>query len=189
VDLPTEASISKKLLFANIATLTTSAAHNFSNGDTIDVSLPETATINQKTILGDTVTLRSSSAHGFSLQDKITVDFNETANITDFSFDGVTSYSVTLTTEDPHNFSVGDRIEVDITDDNVDEQFNGIWIVNAIPSSTQIKYLYYEDDTTVASLELTGTGTVTNLTNQDINGLVTITSIPSSTTFTYVKEV
>lgn len=189
VDLPTEASISKKLLFANIATLTTSQTHNFSVGDTIDVSLPETATIDQKTILGNTVTLRSTSAHGFSLQDKITVDFSETANVTDFEFDGFTSYSVTLTTSAPHGFSVGDRIEVDIIDDDVDAQFNGTWIVDAIPSSTQIKYLYYGEEDAVAPVELTGTGAVTNLTNQEINGLVTVTSIPSTTTFTYVKEV
>lgn len=187
VDLPTEAEIARKLLFANIATLTTSTTHNFSVGDTIDVSLPESATIVEKTILGSTVTLRSSSAHGFSLQDKITVDFSETADITDFEFDGLTSYSVTLTTSAPHGFSVGDRIEVDITDVGVDVQFNGTWVIDAIPSSTQIKYLYYEDEEAVEPVELTGTGTVTNLTNQEINGLVTVESIPSSTTFSYAR--
>jgi hypothetical protein len=186
LSLPTEAFISKKLRFANIATLTTTTTHNFSVGDTIDVALPESATIVSKTIFGTTITLGTSVAHGFSLQDKINVDLAETATITDFEFGGDADYTVTLTTSAAHNFSVGDRIEVDITDDNVDEQFNGTFFVHSIVSSTEFTYLYYEADEPVEELELTGTGEVTNLTNEFINGAErTISSIPSTTSFTY----
>jgi hypothetical protein len=139
-----------------------------------------------KTIFGTTITLGTSVAHGFSLQDKINVDLAETATITDFEFGGDADYTVTLTTSAAHNFSVGDRIEVDITDDNVDEQFNGTFFVHSIVSSTEFTYLYYEADEPVEELELTGTGEVTNLTNEFINGAErTISSIPSTTSFTY----
>ena len=186
IDLPTEANISQKSLFANVATLTTSPEHNFSIGDTIDVDLPEIATVVSKTIFGTTITLGTSSAHGFSLQDKINVNLAETATITAFEFGGDADYTATLTTSAAHKFSVGDRIEVDITDENVDEQFNGTFFVHSIVSSTEFTYLYYEADEPVTSVELTGTGEVTNLTNEFINGAErTISSIPSPTSFTY----
>jgi hypothetical protein len=184
--LSTQNTISRKLRFANTATLATPTTHNFSVGDTVDVVIPESATIVSKTIFGSTITLGTSSVHGFSLQDKIDVNFSETVTVTDFEFGGDVNYSVTITTASAHKFSVGDRIEVDIVDDNVDSEFNGFWFVHSKVSPTKFTYLYYENDTPVVSVGITGTGEVNNLTNIAINGGDrTISSIPSATSFTY----
>jgi hypothetical protein len=188
VSLPTEAQISRKSLFANVATLTTRNTHNFSIGDTITVSLPETAVVTNKTILGSTITLTTNQPHGFSLQDKITVNLNTTASITNFAFSGTTSHTVTLTTSGAHNFSVGDRIVVNIENVDIGPIFNGSWVINSIPSSTQVRYLFYLSPTAVSSTALTGTNTITNTTNQFVNGLTTIVSIPSASSFTYFRE-
>jgi hypothetical protein len=195
IDLPTAATISQKGLRDNTATLTTSQTHNFSIGDSIDVQLPQETTIITKTILGNLITLDSSSAHGFSSGDKLTVALPTTATITNFSFTGnqtSDAHTVTLTTSSNHGFSVGDRIEVNIEDEDIDEMFSGTWVINEIPTGAPntLRYLFYLSTEVVETTSVADSSTVTNLTNQFVNGeLVTITGITSTTSFQYTAGV
>jgi hypothetical protein len=67
--------------------------------------------------------------------------------------------------------------------------YNGIKVIETIPSSTSLTYNYYGQDTPTSSTLLGTTPTIVNNTNTSLNGTVSITSIPSSTQFGYTRAV
>lgn len=192
VALPTNADIATKGAASGIVTLGTTAAHNFSLGDRILVTLPGTAQVTNKWIDGAQVILTTSANHNFSTGDVVTVALptgstdptNAVVPVGTATFSGSPNYLVTITTSGPHGFAVGDQIQINIDHDTdpMISGYNGVKVIEAVTSTT-FSYLYYGSNTGGANSSATSTvgpnATVTNLTNQALNGTraVTVTDV------------
>ena len=120
----------------------------------------------------------------------------------------LTSNVATLTTKTTHNLTIGQTVVVD----GVDATFNGTYVVTAVPSSTTFSYAKTStnvnstnitEDITITNKELTGNiatlttssahplevGDVITVENIDsnFNGKYRVYTVPSATTFTYIK--
>lgn len=172
-----------------LVTLNTSAAHNFSLGDTITVNLGITAaaTVTNREATTSVCTLTTAATHNFSVGEKISVAnvdarYNGTHVIT--AVDAVAktiSYAFAGAAESSTSSS-GSATNVTIA-----SGYNGIKVIETIPSSTSLTYYYYGQDDATSSTLLGATPVITNNTNTSLNGTVTISSIPSTTQFTYTK--
>lgn len=186
VALPTTAFATKKKVDTNFVTLTTATNHGFSTGDAITVALPEDSTIVGKTLGSSTVTLTTSTEHGYSIGDTITVALPETANISNYAFAGAAGgYLVTVTTSAAHGFSIGDNVTIAVSGGGSNTASNGSRYIESIPDTDEFTFLYYGSNTVISSAA--AGGTVTNVTNDAINGVRVISQIPTTTTITYAR--
>lgn len=186
ITLSTAASVVTKALSANLATIGTSVDHGFSSGDTITVTLPTTTTVVRKYIAGQTVILTSKTPHMYSSGDQVTVSLPTTATLTsNRTMSGAPAYMVTLNTTAAHGFAIGDRVNVQTgLPASAAIGYDGMHIIESIPSATSFTFLYYNQNGSSVN-NTAATGTVTNVTNTSINGTYAISSVPSSTEFSY----
>jgi hypothetical protein len=244
--------VNKQLAFdtttlKDIATLTTSAAHQFKVGDTVYVdgvgegfdgerilkTIPTDTTftfdgdaatvfnVAWKALNGGVATIETADNHTFSSGQRVTIsgvdslfdgDYTvastPTAKTLTFSKTRVPPRTVTakvlisniatLTTSDDHQFIVGETVTIT----GVDVNFNGSYIITAIPNSTQFSYAATRTNARgVINKSMSGdVVTLTtsaphgfvpnesvNITGVDLslNGGYTILDTPTLTTFSY----
>lgn len=177
--------VSHKALSSSVATLETTAAHGFSAGQTILVngvdSLFDGSYVITSTPTSSKFTYAKTRVPPRTITSKLLV-----SNI------------ATLTTSDVHQFIVGESVTVA----GLDVNFNGVYVITATPSSTEFSYAATRTNArpivnkSMSSDVVTLTSSVphgftsnesVNISNIDLslNGGYTITSVPSTTTFTY----
>lgn len=180
-------SVNHKTLESGTATLETTEDHGFSVGDTVVVNGVDA-------VFDGTYTIQS-------VPSDITFTY-EKSRQTSTSVSGkvLTSNIATLSTSDPHFLIVGDRVTVS----DVDINFNGEYEVISIPSENEFSYAATRTNArevvarkmdfdlvtlTTASPHGFVVDESVNVSNVGLsfNGGFTISSIPSPTTFSYVR--
>jgi len=174
-----------------LCNLNTTSAHNFSVGDVISVNIGITssATVTTRSATTTACTLTTSATHNFSVGEQITVSGVGTRYNGTFIISSVNAGSRTVTylfdgTAESSTSSSGS-----VVNNMIASGYNGIKVIETIPSSTSLTYNYYGQDTPTSSTLLGTTPTIVNNTNTSLNGTVSITSIPSSTQFGYTRAV
>ena len=242
-------AITFKALANNVATLTTSVAHNLTAGDVITVALtpadpvfdgvgvmvtaaptantfsyarPSTFSVNSRMVSGGTATLTTTALHGYSAGQSVTVTgidpiFDGTyalsaaagmslsyarnygADVSSRTFTG--GNTVTLTTSAAHNLSVGATVNVAVGDPVFDGAgllvtavvgLNQLqYVRTVIPVVNQKSFAGISATLTTASAHNLHVNDVVNVTGVDglFNGTVTVTGLPTATTFTYSPSI
>jgi hypothetical protein len=180
----------------NRVTLTTSAAHGFIVGDVISVNTGVTPTANvtnRSASAGSpgTCTLTTASTHNFSVGERITVAgvgarYDGTHTITAVNAPSRTITYAFGTTTEAASSSTGT-----ITNNTIASGYNGTKVVESVTTSSPhtLTYYYYGQDGNVASSIIGNNPSLVNETNSSIDGVVTITSTPTPTQFSYLKVV
>lgn len=181
-------SIVSKVLVSNIATLTTSSPHQFLVGETVTISGVD---INFN---GSYVITAIPAPDQFSYAATRT-------NARSVINKQMSGDVVTLTTTGAHGFVVGETVNITA----VDLSLNGGYQVNSVPSTTTFTYVRPRGTQKAVSIKAR-TGNVATLTtstphgfvvgekitvnnvDSTFNGVHTITSLPSNTTFTYTNS-
>jgi hypothetical protein len=177
----------KSMSAAGVATITTRTAHGLTTDGDALVTLPETATLALKAVSGTTVAMSTTAPHGFSLGDRVAISLPTSATVDAFAYGGFATQLVTVTTTAAHGFSVGDQITT-LFDGAIYDAYEGTYYIQSIPSATSFTYYYFGPQTAAVANDVNADGTITNVTNTGLNSAGTaITSIPTSTTFTYTK--
>lgn len=173
-----------------LCTVTTDSPHGFCIGDAITVNIGITgiSTVSSRQATTDNCTLTTSAAHNYTVGEEITVSgvsarYNGTFIITDIPATNKVTYAFAGTTE-ALTSSTGS-----ITNNTIATGYNGTKIVEDIPSTTSLSYLYYGPEDASSSTLLGASPVITNNTSILLNGLVTITSVPNATQFTYTRVV
>jgi hypothetical protein len=172
-------------------TLTTSSAHGFDVGDIIevDVDVPSTVTVTNRSATSGasgTCTLTTATTHNFSVGEQITVSgisprYNGTHTITAVSPASRTITYVFGTTEETSTASSGS-----VTNNTIASGYNGRKVVESVTSTT-LTYYYYGQRGNVVSSLVGSSPSLSNVTNAEIDGNITISSVPSATQFAYTK--
>jgi len=183
---PALSSIATKSMADGVATLTTRTAHGLTTAGDASVVLPVTTTLALKAVSGTTVTMTTTTAHGFSVTDRVAIDLPTTATVDAFAYGGYATQLVTVTTTAAHGFSIGDQISPLFN--STYDAYEGTYYIQSIPTTTSFTYYYFGSQTAAVAEDGAATGTITNVTNTGLNtASVVITSVPTSTTFTYTK--
>jgi len=184
--------VNKQLAFdveqlKDVATLTTTEAHDFSVGDSVFVSGIGAPFDGDKLIT--------------STPTNTTFTFDaDAATITPVAFKELSNGVATLRTTDPHNLSIGDRFTVA----GVDSLFDGTYTVASVPTSTSLTYTRTRvpPRSVVSASLISNIATInTSDTHQFIvgetvvvsgvgpayDGTFEITAVPSPTSFSYAK--
>lgn len=155
---------------ADLFTYYQNGTHNATSGNGTSTGL--SGAIERKSNI---VTVNTTAAHGFSLGWTVRI-----AGEVDIGLPGaITSMTgaggvVTVVMNAPHLIQVGTRI---IVAGVTDATFNGIFLVQTVPSATTFTY---------SALTLTGTAVIGGATiSTGFNGDFVIASIPTATSFTY----
>jgi len=186
---PALSSIATKSMSAlGVATLTTRTAHGLTTGGDALIVLPVSTTLALKAVSGTTVAMSTTTPHGFSVTDRVAIDLPTTATVDAFAYGGFATQIVTVTTTAAHGFSVGDQITTLFN--STYDPYEGTYYIQSIPTATSFTYYYFGSQTAAVANDGAATGTITNVTNTGLNSAGTaITSIPTSTTFTYTKAI
>ena len=151
-------SVTNKVLTSNVATITTSIAHDVVPGQVFDL---------------ENVDSTFDGSHIASAVTDTTISFAKTAsNVASTAVSGVvrnvtqkalSSGTVTLTTSVAHGFAVGQTIDILDVDDAAAEYaiFGGTHRVTAVPTSTTFTYSVFTLEEDVATTAVTGTATLT----------------------------
>lgn len=169
-------------------TLTTASAHGFDVGDVIDVDVDvsPTVAVTTRSATATTCTLTVSSTHNFSVGEQITVSgisarYNGTHIITAVNVGSRTiTYAFSGATE-TSTASSGS-----ITNNTIGSGYNGRKVVESV-SSTALTYYYYGQTGNVVSSIIGSSPTLSNITNAEIDGNITISSTPNANQFAYTK--
>jgi Flp pilus assembly protein TadG len=187
---PFTRTVSKKAMDGGVATLTTTAAHGLVVGDIVNISgVSVTGGIDFNG--GPFVVTAVPSTTTFSYETDQTQNLAVTTK-------ALASGVATLTTAVQHHLSVGDDVVVNIND----SRFDGTYQVTAVPSNTTFRYT----PAPVSPADVTGNeissgiAKLTTSANHNLNvgdtvtvavgdprfdGTFAVTSVPSSTVFTY----
>ena len=172
-----------------LCTVNTTAAHNFSVGDsiTVNIQIPSTVTVTNRSATTTACTLTTSTTHNFSVGEQITVSgvgsrYNGTFYITGVDVGNKTITYLFDGTAESSTSSTGT-----VVNNMIASGYNGTKIIETIPSSTSLTYYYYGQDLPTSSSLLGTTPTIVNNTNTSLNGTVTVSSTPSATQFGYTK--
>jgi protein involved in polysaccharide export with SLBB domain len=177
----------KSMNESGVATLTTRTAHGLTNAGDALIVLPVSTTLNLKAVSGTTVTMSTTTPHGFSISDRVEISLPTSATVDAFAYGGFATQLVTVTTTAAHGFSIGDQITTAFNS-TYDPYEGTYYYIQSIPSATSFTYYYFGSQTAAVANDVDATGTITNVTNTGLNSAGTvITSVPSSTTFTYTK--
>jgi len=181
------ATISGSKIVANVATITTTAPHNFVVGETVTI-----AGVNDVNYNGSyTITSISNDGLQFS--------YAKLRNIQRaISATSMTNLVATITTAASHGFVVGESISIS----GASGTYNGSYLVNSVPSSSTFTFLKVRSNR-VPIIVKSGAGGTATLTTSTPHGLAVnetvvvsgvgipfdgsfvITEVPSSTTFSY----
>lgn len=153
-----EYSITNKVLTSNVATITTSTAHDIVPGQVFDL---------------ENVDSTFDGSHIASSVTDTTISFSKTAsNVSSTAVSGVvrnvthkalSSNTVTLTTSVAHGFTVGQTIDILDVDDATAEYaiFGGTHRITSVPTTTTFTYSVFTLEEAVATTAVTGTATLT----------------------------
>lgn len=190
---------------------------------TYETLVAEIKPVASKKLQNSVATLQTSDVHGFTAGQQVTIksvdgvfdgDYTilstPTSNSFTYSKTRIPPVSIiskvlvsniaTLTTSSPHQFLVGETVTIS----NVDVNFNGSYVITAIPASNQFSYaatrtnaravINKQMTNDVVTLTTTAAhgfvvGETVNITAVDLslNGGYQVTTVPSATTFTYVR--
>ena len=136
-------SVSNKALTSNVATLTTSVAHDFNVGNTVTIAGVDSWLISNKALTSNVATLTTSTTHGFTAGNSVTVvgvdsTFNGTYSIiavpttTTFTYAKIAS-NVSTTAVTP----VDTTYAVSLSTNSI---FNGSFVVASVPTTTTFTY-------------------------------------------------
>ena len=179
--------------------------------------------VSYKSLAGGVATIETTEDHGYTVGQNITIAgvdsvFDGTYAVTAVPATNQIQYSktrvpprtvtartlvsniATLTTSDVHNFIVGEQVTIT----GIDVNFNGTYIITAIPNSTQFSYAatrtnarsivnksMSNDIMTITTSSAHGfiANEGVNISNVDLsfNGGYTILDTPSNTTFRYFR--
>jgi hypothetical protein len=180
-------NIIQKSLFNNIGTIETSESHNFNVNDFIFISGVDS-------VFDGTYKISAKTLNTFS--------FAKTRN-TSASINGasIISNQANLVTVDPHKFIVGDTVTVE----EVGADYNGSYVITSTPSETIFTYAVARTNSksivnrqilsnvvtiTVNSAHnfIVGENVLVSGLGASFDGVYSILSIPSPSTFTYSIE-
>lgn len=171
-----------------LVTINTLGAHKFSVGDriSIDIRVPPTYSVVNRSATDTSCTLGlGGGIHNFAVGERIDVTGVSARYNGAYYITAVTSTSVTYAkagTPETAIVSTG-RVE----NKTILEGYTGNKIIETIPSATS--FTYYNDAQEVpTSSTFFGSGAlVSNITNSGLNGVFTISSVPSANQFSYTK--
>jgi hypothetical protein len=156
-------AVSNKALTSNVATLTTSTAHDFNVGNTVTVAGVDSWLISNKALTSNIATLTTSTVHGFTAGNSVTVvgvgvdaTFNGTYTIiavpttTTFTYAKIAS-NVSTTAVTP----VDTTYAVSLSTNSI---FNGSYVVASVPTTTT--FTYAKTASNVTSVAVSPQGTV-----------------------------
>jgi hypothetical protein len=182
-------------LVSNIATITTSAAHQFVVGDTVTV---QNVNINYN---GTYSVLGILNANQFSYSATRT-NAKSIVQISMEILPGSPGRSlVNVVTDSPHGYVVSERVQID----NIDSIYNGLYTINSIVSPTVFTYIKsrstqknaaikyrFSNSAAITTSEANGVilGEKVSIFDVDssFNGTFTTTGTPSNVTFTYANS-
>jgi hypothetical protein len=182
-------------LVSNIATITTSAAHQFVVGDTVTV---QNVNINYN---GTYSVLGILNANQFSYSATRT-NAKSIVQISMEILSGSPGRSlVNVVTDSPHGYVVSERVQID----NIDSIYNGLYTINSIVSPTVFTYIKsrstqknaaikyrFSNSAAITTSEANGVilGEKVSIFDVDssFNGTFTTTGTPSNVTFTYANS-
>lgn len=181
-------TVTARTLVSNIATLTTSDAHNFIVGENVTVSGIDVNFNGTYTITA----IPSSTQFSYAAT---------RTNARSIVNKSMSNDIMTLTTSSAHGFIANEGVNVT----NVDLSFNGGYTILDTPTSTTFRY--FRPRATIRDVAIkalsSNTATITTSTphgfavgekvtidgvDGTFNGTYTITSLPSNTTFTYARS-
>ena len=180
-------TITSKVLISNIATITTSDVHQFIVGESVTVSGVDV------NFNGTYVITATPSSTEFSYAATRT-------NARSIVNKSMSSDLVTLTTSVPHGFTANESVNIS----NIDLSLNGGYTITSVPSTTTFTYKRSratQKDISIKALSsnvatlttstahgyVVGEKVVVEGVGSPFDGTYTITTLPSSTTFTYAK--
>jgi hypothetical protein len=179
--------IVQKSLFNNIATIETSENHSFEVNDSIFISGVDS-------VFNGTSRITAKTLNTFS--------FAKTRNTsTSITGASIISNQANIITLDPHEFILGETVTISGLGGN----YNGSYIITSIPSSTTFTYAVTRTNarsilnrvltSNVATITLdnnhnflSGESVLISGINDAFDGVYQISSIPTTTTFTYNRE-
>lgn len=190
---------------------------------TYETLVAEIKPVASKKLENSVATLQTSDVHGFTAGQQVTIksvdgvfdgDYTilSTPSSTSFTYSKtrippvsviskvLVSNIATLTTSSPHQFLIGETVTIS----NVDVNFNGSYVITAIPAPNQFSYaatrtnaravINKQMTNDVVTLTTTAAhgfvvGETVNVTAVDLslNGGYQVNTVPSATTFTYIR--
>jgi len=172
-------------------TLNTSPAHSFAVGDSIlvDVGLPTTATVTNRVASSTECTL-TSAAHKYKVGEVITVALTGTNTA---RYNGTFAISAVATDTFTYKYDGTSETSTSatgsVTNLTIQNIYNGIKIIDTVPSSTSLTYLVYGQDSYTTSTSAGSSASLTNLTNTAVNGSNLVLTTASGTTLQYTRTV
>ncbi len=180
----TVSAITTKKLENSVATITTQSPHGFVNGNSVIIQGVDA-------VFDGTHTITSSTSTSFNFSKDRFPPRSVSGAL-------LVSNIATLTTTEPHQFILGENVTVS----NINENYNGTYEITDIPSTSSFSYALSRTSTRsvtsrsmandVVTITMSSShGFVQNETvaisniNDTFNGIYTIVSIPTPTTFTY----
>lgn len=195
VNLPTGAVLTNTRNMAGtssyLATLNTTGNHGFIVGDLVSVStnIPDNWMVGARAATASSLSITTTAAHNVTVGEVIKV-----SGVSD-QHDGtwtVTAISGNTLTYGNFNQSSVYTVEASIAtggtvvDASIREGYNGVHVIEAVPSATSFSFLYYgQQRNSTNSKAASPSGTVANTTNTSIVGLFRLSGTPSATQFSY----
>jgi hypothetical protein len=154
-------SVSNKALTSNVATLTTSIAHDFNVGNTVTVAGVDSWLVSNKALTDNVATLTTSTIHGFTAGNSVTIvgvdsTFDGTYNIVSVPTTTTFTYAKTAANVATTAVtSVNTTYAVSLSSNSI---FNGTYTVASVPTTTT--FTYAKTATNVTSVAVSPQGTV-----------------------------
>jgi len=180
----TVSAITTKKLQNSVATVTTQTPHGFTNGNSVIIQGVDA-------VFDGTHVITSATATSFTFSKNRVPPRSVSGAL-------LVSNIATLTTTEPHQFILGENVTVS----NISANYNGTYEITDIPSATTFSYALSRTSTRSITSRSMANDVVTitmsaahgfiqnenvavsNI-NDTFNGVYTIVSIPTDTTFTY----
>jgi hypothetical protein len=164
VATPTSTTFTANITATNVSSTATSAV---------------TKTVTAKSITDFVGTLTTSAAHGFAPGDTVVVSGVDGSSVA-VSNKKLVSNVATLTTSTAHGANLGDVITVS----GVDSTFNGVYIIDNVPSTTTVTYAKTATDVPSTAVSPVGS-LVVQVPATVFDTLHVVVETPTSTTFTF----
>jgi len=151
-------SVTNKQLTSNVATITTSSAHDVIPGQVFDLENVDS------TFDGSHITTSvTDTTVSFSLTASNVPSTAVSGSVANVTQKALSSNTVTLTTSSAHGFTVGQTVDILDVDDPAAEYaiFGGTQRITSVPSSTTFTYSVYTLEADVETTAVSGTATLT----------------------------
>jgi hypothetical protein len=150
--------ITTKSLTSNVATLTTSTAHNMIPGQSVLVKNVDSTFDGTHTVVSKTDTTFSYAKTASNVGSTAVSVVSRTVSQKEMS-----ENVATLTTSVAHGFSVGQTVDIENVDSLTSDYviFNGTHTITSVPSSTTFTYSVFSFEPNVDATAVSGTATLT----------------------------